>query len=76
MVFSGNAEAEVIVEGKQKSSYEETLSPVVGKRGSSPRMRGKQSEALHCLIDSRVGTLPSVCRNSCTIATNGVVLLV
>ena len=41
MVFSGNAEAEVIAEGEQKSSYEETLSPVVGKRGSSPRMRGK-----------------------------------
>lgn len=32
MVFSGNAEAEVIAEGEQKSSYEETLSPVVGKR--------------------------------------------
>ncbi|RYQ39380.1 head protein [Bifidobacterium pseudolongum subsp. globosum] len=32
MVFSGNAEAEVIAEGAQKSSYEETLSPVVGKR--------------------------------------------
>lgn len=32
MVFSGNAEAEVIAEGEQKSSYEETLSQVVGKR--------------------------------------------
>lgn len=32
MVFSGNAEAEVIAEGAQKSSYEEALSPVVGKR--------------------------------------------
>lgn len=32
MVFSGNAEAEVIAEGEQKSPYEETLSPVVGKR--------------------------------------------
>lgn len=32
MVFSGNAEAEVIAEGEQKSSYEETPSPVVGKR--------------------------------------------
>lgn len=32
MVFSGNAEAEVIAEGEQKSSYEEALSPVVGKR--------------------------------------------
>lgn len=32
MVFSGNAEAEVVAEGAQKSSYEETLTPVVGKR--------------------------------------------
>lgn len=32
MVFSGSAEAEVVAEGAQKSSYEETLSPVVGKR--------------------------------------------
>lgn len=32
MVFTGNAEAEVISEGAQKSSYEETLTPVVGKR--------------------------------------------
>lgn len=32
MVFTGNAEAEVVSEGAQKSSYEETLTPVVGKR--------------------------------------------
>lgn len=32
MVFTGNAEAEVISEGAQKSSYEETLTTVVGKR--------------------------------------------
>ena len=31
MVFTGNSEAEV-AEGAQKSSYEETLTPVVGKR--------------------------------------------
>lgn len=32
MVFTGNAEAEVVSEGAQKSSYEETLTTVVGKR--------------------------------------------
>ena len=32
MVFPGNSEAEVVAEGAQKSSYEETLTPVVGKR--------------------------------------------
>ena len=32
MVFTGNSEAEVVAEGAQKSSYEETLTPVVGKR--------------------------------------------
>lgn len=32
MVFTGNAEAEVVAEGEQKSGYEETLTPVVGKR--------------------------------------------
>ncbi|MFR1168274.1 MAG: hypothetical protein ACLSDQ_12250 [Adlercreutzia equolifaciens] len=32
MVFTGNSEAEVVAEGEQKSSYEETLAPVVGKR--------------------------------------------
>ena len=32
MVFSGSSEAEVVAEGEQKSSYEETLAPVVGKR--------------------------------------------
>ncbi|KFI50019.1 phage major capsid protein [Bifidobacterium biavatii] len=32
MVFTGNSEAEVIAEGEQKGSYEETLAPVVGKR--------------------------------------------
>ena len=32
MVFTGNSEAEVGAEGGQKSSYEETLTPVVGKR--------------------------------------------
>ena len=32
MVFTGNAEAEVVAEGEQKSSYEETVTPVVGKR--------------------------------------------
>lgn len=32
MVFTGNSEAEVVAEGAQKSSYEETLAPVVGKR--------------------------------------------
>ena len=29
MVFTGNSEAEVVAEGAQKSSYEETLTPVV-----------------------------------------------
>ena len=32
MVFTGNSEAEVVAEGAQKGSYEETLTPVVGKR--------------------------------------------
>lgn len=32
MVFTGNSEAEVVAEGAQKRSYEETLTPVVGKR--------------------------------------------
>ena len=32
MVFTGNSEAEVVAEGAQKSGYEETLTPVVGKR--------------------------------------------
>lgn len=32
MVFTGNSEAEVVAEGAQKSSYEETLTPFVGKR--------------------------------------------
>ena len=32
MVFTGNSEAEVVAEGAQKSSYGETLTPVVGKR--------------------------------------------
>lgn len=32
MVFTGNSEAEVVAEGAQKSSHEETLTPVVGKR--------------------------------------------
>ena len=32
MVFTGNSEAEVVAEGAQKSSYEETITPVVGKR--------------------------------------------
>ena len=32
MVFTGDSEAEVVAEGAQKSSYEETLTPVVGKR--------------------------------------------
>lgn len=32
MVFTGNSEAEVVAEGAQKSSYEETLQPIVGKR--------------------------------------------
>lgn len=32
MVFTGNSEAEVVAEGAQKFSYEETLTPVVGKR--------------------------------------------
>lgn len=32
MVFTGNSEAEVVAEGAQKSNYEETLTPVVGKR--------------------------------------------
>ena len=32
MVFTGNSEAEVVAEGAQKSSYDETLTPVVGKR--------------------------------------------
>lgn len=32
MVFTGNSEAEVVAEGAQKYSYEETLTPVVGKR--------------------------------------------
>lgn len=32
MVFTGNSEAEVVAEGEQKTSYEETLAPVVGKR--------------------------------------------
>lgn len=32
MVFTGNSEAEVVAEGAQKSSYEETLTTVVGKR--------------------------------------------
>lgn len=32
MVFTGNSEAEVVAEGAQKSSYKETLTPVVGKR--------------------------------------------
>lgn len=32
MVFTGNSEAEVVAEGAQKSSYEETLTSVVGKR--------------------------------------------
>lgn len=32
MVFTGNSEAEVVAEGAQKNSYEETLTPVVGKR--------------------------------------------
>ena len=32
MVFTGNSEAEVVAEGAQKSSYEENLTPVVGKR--------------------------------------------
>ena len=54
MVFSGNAEAEVIAEGEQKSSYEETLSPVVGKRGSSPRMRGKPSMGVSAMMIGRI----------------------
>lgn len=32
MVFNGSSEAEVVAEGAQKSGYEETLTPVVGKR--------------------------------------------
>lgn len=32
MVFTGNSEAEVVAEGAQKSSYDETLTSVVGKR--------------------------------------------
>lgn len=32
MVFNGSSEAEVVAEGAQKSSYDETLTPVVGKR--------------------------------------------
>lgn len=32
MVFNGSSEAEVVAEGTQKSSYDETLTPVVGKR--------------------------------------------
>ena len=32
MVFNGSSEAEVVAEGSQKSSYEETLTPVIGKR--------------------------------------------
>lgn len=32
MVFNGSSEAEVVAEGAQKSSYEETLTSVVGKR--------------------------------------------
>lgn len=32
MVFTGNSEAEVVAEGAQKFSYEETLTSVVGKR--------------------------------------------
>lgn len=32
MVFTGNSEAEVVAEGAQKFSYEETLASVVGKR--------------------------------------------
>ena len=32
MVFTGNSEAEVVAEGAQKSSYEETLTPVVAQR--------------------------------------------
>ena len=32
MVFNGSSEAEVVAEGAQKSSYDETLTTVVGKR--------------------------------------------
>lgn len=32
MVFNGSSEAEVVAEGAQKSSYDETMTPVVGKR--------------------------------------------
>ena len=32
MVFNGSSEAEVVAEGTQKSSYDETLTTVVGKR--------------------------------------------
>lgn len=32
MVFNGSSEAEVVAEGSQKSSYDETLTTVVGKR--------------------------------------------
>lgn len=32
MVFTGNSEAEVVAEGAQKSSYDESLTQVVGKR--------------------------------------------
>ncbi|MBT1173576.1 phage major capsid protein [Bifidobacterium sp. MA2] len=32
MVFTGSSEAEVVAEGEQKTSYEEALTPVVGKR--------------------------------------------
>jgi HK97 family phage major capsid protein len=32
MVFNGGSEAEVVAEGTQKGSYEQTMTPVVGKR--------------------------------------------
>lgn len=32
MVFNGGSEAEVVAEGTQKGSYEQTMTPAVGKR--------------------------------------------
>lgn len=63
MVFTGNSEAEVVAEGAQKSSYDESLTQVVGKRFKVVTTTRVTSELQWADEDSQLEIINSIQRD-------------
>ena len=63
MVFTGNSEAEVVAEGAQKSSYDESLTQVVGKRFKVVTTTRVTSELQWADEDSQLEIIDSIQRD-------------